>query len=334
MVNYMTSKPRIGILIPRSNLGALFSNHSLAELRTMGDCRFNETDGHLDESGAVEVLRDADIAIGSWGTVRPTGPLLEACPRLRMWEHVAGSVKAFFGPHMEGRDLVVASCAPAIADSVAEMTVGELIFGLRRLIEKNRHLMGFEDLPDPDKVNLFSSTIGVIGASQVGRRVIKLLRAFDAEILLYDPFVEQEEAEGLGVTRMTDLVELFQRSNAVTLHTPALPETRNLVGAKHFAAMPDHGVFVNTSRGTCVDEPAMVEALRSRPLFAFLDVADPRFSGPDNPLRQLPNCFLTPHIAGGPNHRMGEQTVSDIRAFLNGDSPLMAVTASQLSRLA
>jgi phosphoglycerate dehydrogenase-like enzyme len=176
----MTSKPRIGILIPRSNLGALFSDHSLAELRTIGDCRFNETDGHLDESGAVEVLRDADIAIGSWGTVRPTGPLLEACPRLRMWEHVAGSVKAFFGPHMEGRDLVVASCAPAIADSVAEMTVGELIFGLRRLIEKNRHLMGFEDLPDPDKVNLFSSTIGVIGASQVGRRVIKLLQAFDA----------------------------------------------------------------------------------------------------------------------------------------------------------
>jgi phosphoglycerate dehydrogenase-like enzyme len=235
---------------------------------------------------------------------------------------------------MEGRDLVVASCAPAIADSVAEMTVGELIFGLRRLIEKNRKQMGREDLPDPDKVNLFRSTIGVIGASQVGHRVIKLLRAFEAEILLYDPFVEQEEAERLGATRVTDLVELFRRSNAVTLHTPALPETRHLVGAEHFAALRDHGVFVNTSRGTCVDEPAMVEALRSRPLFAFLDVTDPRFSGPDTPLRQLPNCFMTPHIAGGPNQRMGEQTVSDIRAFLNGDSPLMAVTASQLARLA
>jgi len=330
----MNPPPTIGVLIPEAALTPLFSNEALSALQKLGTCRFNQGDQHLDEAQVLDLLQDADIAIGSWGTPRPGAALLDACPKLRYWQHVAGSVKGYFGPHMEGRSLVIASCAPAIADSVAEFTVGELIFGLRRILQIRDHHRGVQQLPKPAKTNLFRSTIGVVGASQVGRRVVKLLRAFEAEVLLYDPYLEPEAASAMGATLATDLVELFRSSDAVTLHTPDLPATRRMIGAPHFSAMRDHGVFVNTSRGSCVDEPALVEALQTRPLFAFLDVIENEGRPRESPLWDLPNCFITPHIAGGPNQRMGDQTVSDIKAFLDGGSPLMAVEASQLSRLA
>jgi phosphoglycerate dehydrogenase-like enzyme len=330
----MQKSPTIGILIPQGLLGKLFSGQALEALKGIGTCRFNTDDDQLDETQAIELLREADIAVGSWGTPMPSQALLDACPRLRLWQHVAGSVKRYFGPHMQGRELVIASCAPAIADSVAEMTLGELIVGLRRLLSWNAFAHDQTTGTPAAKVNLFRATVGVIGASQVGRRVVKLLNAFEAKVLLYDPFLSEADATALGAELETDLVELFRKSDAVTLHTPNLPETRRMIGAAHFDALRDHGVFVNTSRGSCVDEPALVAALQERPLYAFLDVIDSDYSDSDNPLRRLPNCFLTPHIAGGPNQRMGDQAVSDIKAFLDGGEPLMPVKADQLSRLA
>ncbi len=324
----------IAVLIPEAQLKQLFQPADLSILESLGDCRFNETGEHLDESAAIDLLRNATIAVGSWGTVGPNERILRACPQLCLWEHVAGSVKRFFGQHHDGRELVIASCAPAIADSVAEMTIGLLIFGLRRLFEKNHRMLGGSALPDAPKVNLFSSRIGVIGASQVGRRVVRFLRHFGAEVLLHDPYLDKREAHDMGARLVPDLVELFRESHAVTLHTPALPETAKLVGARHFAAMPDHAVFVNTSRGSCVDEAALAKALHQRPLFAFLDVVERGSDSPESPLAALPNCFLTPHTAGGPNFRMGEQAVADIKAFLCGGEPQMAVTPSQLPRLA
>lgn len=331
---FMDHKPVIGILVPKSNLPRLFSKEALEALASIGECRMNPSDEHLSEAQTIGFLKDAEIAIGSWGTPRPSAEILDACPRLRYWQHVAGSVKGYFGPHMEGRDLVIASCAPAIADSVAEMTIGELIFGLRRFLLINQVYMGKVDEQPPVKVNLFRSTVGVVGASQVGRRVIRLLKAFDARVVLYDPFVDASEAEALGVSLESDLVELFRRSDAVTLHTPNLPETQKMIGARHFSALRDHGVFINTSRGECVDQAALFEALKARPLYAFIDVLDPKHEVGKAALSDLPNCFLTPHVAGGPNQRMGDQTVDDIKAFLSGGEPMMAVDASQLSRLA
>ena len=334
MIKIMKRSSTIAILLPEAQLKELFQPADLSILESLGDCRFNETGEHLDESAAIDLLRNASIAVGSWGTVGPNERILRACPQLCLWEHVAGSVKRFFGQHHDGRELVIASCAPAIADSVAEMTMGLLIFGLRRIFEKNHLLLGDSVLPDPPKVNLFSSRIGVIGASQVGRRVIRFLRHFGAEALLYDPYVESQEADAMGARLMSNLLDLFRQSHAVTLHTPALAETNKLVGERHFEAMPDHAVFINTSRGSCVDEAALVKALRKRPIFAFLDVVEEGSDSPESPLANLPNCFLTPHIAGGPNFRMGEQAVADIKAFLSGGEPQMAVTPSQLPRLA
>ena len=133
---------------------------------------------------------------------------------------------------------------------------------------------------------------------------------------------------------MDKLADLCARSNAVTLHTPALLTTRHIMGRAQFQAMADDAVFINTSRGHCVDESALVEELSKNRLFAFIDVTAPEPAATDSPLRGLPNAFITSHIAGGHDYRIGKQAVDDILAFLQGGTPRLVVTRGMFDRIA
>jgi len=108
----------------------------------------------------------------------------------------------------------------------------------------------------------------------------------------------------MGAELVADLMELCRRSDAVTLHTPPLPSTEKLLRAEHFQVMADDAVFINTSRGICLDEQALIAELAKGRLFAFLDVSAP------------------------------EPAVDDITAFLAAGQPLRAVTADKLDRMA
>jgi phosphoglycerate dehydrogenase-like enzyme len=325
---------RIGVIIPEPLRERIFSRRDRERLDALGEVRWKEGAEHLSVEEAAEFLAGCTVGVGSWGTPHPCEELLALSPELKLWEHVAGSVKHMFGPHMDGRDLTIASCAPAIAECVAEITLGQLIVGLKRVLE-NVALNRRGKTPQPsNSKTLCEATVGIAGASHVGRDVIRLLKPFGSRILLYDPYVSAEEAKELGTEKVDDLVALCARSDAVSLHTPALESTSHIMGEKEFQAMPDDGVFINTSRGMCVDETALIAELEKGRLLAFLDVSDPEPADDDSPLRRLPNAFYTSHIAGLGHHKMGGQAVDDIAAFLQGRSPLLAVTEDMLDRIA
>ena len=171
--------------------------------------------------------------------------------------------------------------------------------------------------------------------SRVGRAVLDALKPHESRILVYDPYVCEEEVAKLGAIKIDSLLELCAQSDAVTLHTPSTKETWKLMGEKEFKAMKDDAVFINTSRGACVDEAALIEELKKGRLFAFLDVSDPEPAEMDSPLRTLQNVIYTSHIAGGgPSNYIGNQIISDIRAYLNGQSLEMQVTWDMLDRIA
>lgn len=325
---------KIGVVIHRSLRRELFSDEDWARLAGLGDVRATESEKPIPPADAVEVLRDCDVAVGSWETPHPDAEVTPGCPNLRMWEHVAGSVRHFFGAHLAGRDLTIGSCAPAIAESVAEMSVGEIILGLKRVFENSAANRSGAAKRPANWRTLASSTVGVVAASWVGRHVMRMLAPFGPRVLLYDPFVTPERARELGAELAADLVELCRRSDAVTLHTPKIPATRKIIGAKELRAMKDDCVFVNTARGACVDESALVEELSKGRLFAFLDVTDPEPAADGSPLRKLANVVLTSHMAGGPDFRLGRQAVDDVTAFLAGREPLMKVTEDMLDRIA
>ena len=325
---------QIGVIIHRPLCETLFAPADRARLEGLGKVAWTQAEKPLTVPQAAELLKDCAVGVGSWGTPFPNAELLAACPKLKLWEHVAGTVKHMFGPHLEGRDLQIASCAPAIADSVAEFAVGELIVGLRKIPENAAANRAGPAPKPPGYRTVGTSTIGIIGASQVGRRVLRLLKPFGPTLLLYDPYVSEKEAAELGARKVADVAGMCRACDAVTLHTPDLPETRHILGARELQALPDHGVVVNTARGNCLDEAALIAELRKGRLFAFLDVSTPEPAAADSPLRRLPNVFYTSHHAGGPDTRLGRQAAEDIAAFLSGGKPKMAVTKEMLSRLA
>jgi len=327
------SQVKIGVTIEAPLRERLFSPEERERLDGLGDVRWTSTTAKLTEPEICTLLADCEIAVASWNDVCLNGTIAAACPKLRLWEHVAGSVKHMFGPWLEGRDITIASCAPSNGENVAEYTLGLLILGLKRAMENaaaNR--TGGNPKPANARV-LASSTIGVVGASQVGRHLIRFLKAFGPTVLVYDPYLSDAEAAALGVRRMADLTELCAASHAVTLHAPSLPETAGMIGARQLRAMRDDAVLVNTARGALVDEAALIAELRKGRLLALLDVTEPEPAANASPLRQLPNVMLTSHIAGMADWKMGRQAVDDVERFLRGEKPLMAVTADMLDRL-
>ena len=242
-----------------------------------------------------------------------------------------GVSSTFFDGFPDGLRLTLASCKPALADVVAEMTLGQIILGLRRVFENvaaNR--VGPAEPPRQLKV-LLGSTVGVVGASLIGRRVLRLLRPFGCRLLVFDPYLSAAEAAEMGAEWVPDLRALCAFSDVVTLHTPDIPETQGLMGAGEFAAMRDDAIFINTARGSCLDQAALIAELSQGRLTAFLDVASPEPPAGDSPLRSQPNVFYTSHIAGPACFNLGRQAVDDVAAFLAGGRPQYAVTPDMLA---
>jgi phosphoglycerate dehydrogenase-like enzyme len=181
--------------------------------------------------------------------------------------------------------------------------------------------------------------VGLVGASFIGRDMIRLCRTLELKsILVYDPYLTREEANSLGVEK-TELDDLMRRSDVVSLHTPATEETHHLINAANLALMKDRAIFINTARGMCVDEAALIAELEKGRLFACLDVTYPNEPpAPESPLWTLPNCVLTPHIAGGIKeacHRQGRLVADQIEAYLADVNPVRGeYDLSQMDRRA
>ncbi|MET7680447.1 hydroxyacid dehydrogenase [Streptomyces sp. NPDC005423] len=272
---------------------------------------------------AAHALAEADVLITGWGSPRLGTETLAAMPRLRTVLHAAGSVRSLVGAALWNHGVTVSSAVTANAVPVAEYTLAMILlagkdaFALReRFRRSHAHPSAAETAP----VGNVGRRVGVIGASRVGRRLLELLRPFDFEVLLYDPYVNPAEAAELGV-RLLPLEELLRLSDIVSLHAPDIPETRHLLDRARLGLIRDGGVLINTSRGALVDHSALTDDLLSGRLQAILDVTEPEPLPADSPLYTLPNVFLTPHVAGSLGNeleRLGRVVVDELERVAAG----------------
>jgi phosphoglycerate dehydrogenase-like enzyme len=273
---------------------------------------------------ARAALAEAEIVISGWGAPRIDRDVLAAAPRLRAVVHAAGTVKRLVDAAVFERGIVVSSAAQANATPVAEFTVAALILGAKEVFTRARRYAGQRPdggWPSGRGPGLLGATVGVVGASRVGRLVLERLRDLDVSVLLADPYVTGAEARALGAD-LTDLDTLCARSELITLHAPALPETRHLVDARRLALMRDGTVLINTARGILIDTPALIAACAGGRITALLDVTDPEPLPDAHPLLALDNVFVTPHLAGAEGRevgRLGEFATAEVARFLRGD---------------
>lgn len=293
--------------------------------------------GSLTGPGALAVLADAEILVTGWNCPPVTAEVLAHAPRLRVLVHAAGSVKPVVTDALWDRGVVVSSAADANAGPVVAYTLAAITFAAKGALPTAAgYAAGWP--PFTERTGADARTIGIIGASRIGRGVIAALRASDAgwRVLLSDPYVTLEEAAGLGV-ELVDLSELCRRSSIVSVHAPQLPQTRGMVSEDMLKLIPDGGTLINTARGALIDTEALARECGARRLNAFLDVTDPEPLPAGHPLLTLPNVLVTPHVAGAQGsevRRLGEFAVREVERFVRGEVLRGRLLREELLRVA
>ncbi|TNF88521.1 MAG: hydroxyacid dehydrogenase [Gammaproteobacteria bacterium] len=282
-----------------------------------------------------------EILVTSWGCPPINAAIIDRLPRLQLIAHLAGSVKGFLDDVVWRRGIRVTNAVAANAIPVAEYTLAAILFANKRVFQLNQFYIQHKENRAPwtreaPEVGNYNKTVGIIGASHVGRLVIEYLKPFDLRVLLYDPYVTPLAARELGATKV-GLSELLSGSDVVSLHAPLLKDTQHMIGARELSLMKDHSTLINTARGGLIEQNALLAELGKGRLFAVLDTTDPEVLPADSPFYQLPNVFLTPHIAGSlgdETQRLTDYIVAEVERFSTGRSLKHLVRREQLARLA
>ncbi|MBQ8897056.1 MAG: hydroxyacid dehydrogenase [Clostridia bacterium] len=281
---------------------------------------------------------DTEYLFSTWGMPALTEEQIRAClPKLKAVFYGAGSVQSFARPFL-ACGVKVFSAWAANAVPVAEYTVAQIVLANKGFFRTMRYT-------DRDGANAvtagypgnYGAKVGIIGAGMIGKMVIERLKAYRLPVTVFDPFLPDEKAEELGVEK-ADLDTVFSRCTVVSNHLANNAETVGMLCGRLFEKMLPNATFLNTGRGAQVVEAELISVLRSRPdLTAILDVTDPEPPEKDSPLYTLPNCILTPHIAGSIGdevRRMGEYMTEQHRRLCLGLRTEYEVTAEMLKTMA
>lgn len=284
-------------------------------------------------------LTDVEVLFSTWGMPALTAVELDQLPALKAVFYGAGTVKGFATPFLE-RGLIVSSAWAANAVSVAEFCLGQILLAMKGYFRNT------QECRDPEKRHAgncfegkgaYGESVALIGAGQIGRKLIELLRPFQLKVLVVDPYLTNEDALTLGVKKVA-LEVAFREAYVVSNHLPNLPDLQQVLDKKIFASMREGATFINTGRGAQVNEADLLDVLQARPdLLALLDVTRPEPPEKDSPFYFLPNVQLSSHLAGAHDDevvRMADTMLDEFRRYQSGEPLHYAVNLEMLARMA
>jgi phosphoglycerate dehydrogenase-like enzyme len=336
----MRARPPVALVMVPPLVEGMIGEAQLARLRALCELLDPEPLASFQDPRADALLGRAEILLTGWGCPPLDADVLARAPKLRAVFHAAGTIRPFVTDACWERGLTITSAAAANALPVAEYALAAILFAQKRVFQlqrRYRELRSYRLWPrEFPGLGNYGKCVGIVGASRIGRRVIELLRPFDLRVLLADPTVDAADAAELGV-ELLPLDDLLPRCDTLSLHAPSLPETRHLLDRRRLALLRDGAVLVNTARGALVDGEALEQELASGRLFAVLDTTEPELLPASSPLYDLPNVFLTPHVAGslgGETARMLDLALDEIERFASGQPLQHAVRERDLERIA
>lgn len=334
-------KPKLAFAMAADKTRHVFDDAALARLSRTCDVVQAAPLEEFSSPAARRILGDIDILVTGWGCPMVTAEVVRAAPKLRLIAHAAGTVKFTLDPAVYAAGIKVTHAADANAVPVAEFTLAAILFANKRVFElRDRYRAdpgrrsSYALMDEP--IGNYHRTIGLVGASRIGRRVARMLTGFDFTVLISDPFVAAGDPVLAGA-ELVDLDTLMARADVVSVHAPSLPSTRAMIGARQFALMKSGAAFINTARGALVDEAALIAQLQTGRIHAVIDVTDPEIPEPGSPLYTLPNVFLTPHVAGAVGQerlRLGQLAIEEVERFVAGDKMEFEIEPTLLERLA
>lgn len=273
----------------------------------------------LDDPALAGLFARTRVIFSSWGMPALTEKQIEAhFPNLEAVYYAAGTVQYFARPFLK-RGVRVFSAWAANGVPVVEFTVAQIVLAgkgyfqsLRRYRERDRKAAFAYTMSLPCNYYI---RVGILGAGVIGREVMARLKAYQYEVLAYDPYVSDEVLSSLGAKRAS-LEEIFSTCQIISNHVANLPATVGMIDGKLLHSMLPNAAFINTGRGAQVVESELIAALKECPdRTALLDVTWPEPPEEGSEFYTLPNVFLTPHIAGSQNNEWARMALYMVEEF-------------------
>ena len=289
-----------------------------------------------DESAAVELaarLGDTDGLIVCHGSPTINAPILEGAPRLKIIGELEGDR---FASRIDleaagTRGIRTVDTTNGSSYPVAEWALALIIIALRNAGALFRRIIARDIASDRGAAGevLVGKRVGLIGCGHMGRRLIKLLRPFEVEIWVHDPYLPAEVAEAVGMLQ-TSLHNVLSQCDVVVCAAPLPPRTQGMIGRAELELLRPGAALVNVSRGPIIDTEALIARLKRGDITAGLDVFDPEPIPADSEIIDLPNVFLTPHSAarikdGGV--QFFKLMVDEMERFFHGHQTLFDLTS-------
>lgn len=289
-------------------------------------------DNNLDDDEKITLCEDADAIIALGG--RLSTDFLRKCPKVKLIQTLSAGYDQLDVTAINEMGIPIANNGGSNAISVAEHTIALMINASKRTMSrwhtavKERRWQ--EGMVRWEMFEITNKTVGIVGLGRIGKHVAKRLRGFDTRTIYYDiedmPLEVQQELNAEPVS----FEDLLRESDIVTLHLPLTPRTRSIIGQRELEIMKPGAFLINTCRGPVVDELALYQALKNQEIAgAGLDVMQEEPPPPENPMFELDNVIITPHIAG-PSQDSTERCAAfayyNIQRVLAGDSPESLVT--------
>lgn len=253
-----------------------------------------------EEEALLKEIEDADIVISHISAVST-----KAVNRAKHLEAVCIMRSGVENINLENaslRGIRVVNAPGRLAVPVSEYTVGLMISEMKNIARSHQRMQSkdFENTFENAgySVNLKGKNIGLVGCGAVGSRVAKIMKAFEADVMIYDPYMKEEKIRDMGY-KPVSLNELCKEADVISIHYRLIPETKGLIGQEQFSLMKPGCFMINTARAGLVDEASLMDALVNHKIAgAGLDVFHQEPLGEGSPLLTLDNVTITNHLAG------------------------------------
>ena len=269
--------------------------------RKLGNVTLNNSGKPFTEEDLIRNIKDMDVCVSHWWCPTFTDAVLDKADRLKLIAHAAGSVASLVTDNVYKKGIKVCGSNSIMAKYVAEGALTYMLAGLRQIPQHDKGMKEKKLWEQYDCNSLFGKKIGLIGFGSVGVHLINLLKPFNVQIKVYDPYIPKDAFSDYLEISLCEMEDILAWADVISVHASQTPETFHLLNREKLKLIKENALLVNTARGSIIDEAELAVQLEEGRFNAVLDVYEEEPLSLDSPLRRNENVILIPHMAGKPS---------------------------------
>ena len=325
---------RILVTIPKGDVfDSFFDEEAKKLLSELGEVEYNESEMRLSEEELCKKLNDKDVCITGWGDGPFSEKTVGCCDKLKVIAHTGGSVGNLTPDCVYDKGITVLSGNEIYADSVAEGIICYILSSLRR-IPYYTNKMQNDGWHEKNWYNegLIGKKVGIVGFGAVSRYLLDYLKPFRCEVFVYSRHMSDENAERYGVEKK-DMDFIFSNCDVISLQLAQNKENYHIVSFDYLEKIKREALLVNTSRGSVLDEKALVKTVEKNGYRAVLDVFEQEPLPMDSILRNNAGIMLIPHMGGPTMDRrvfVTKELIRETGRVLNGEKSYLNISREKM----